>query len=251
MSGTYPDKMRLNRFLARAGVASRRDSERYILAGRVSINGKVCRELATKVAPGIDNITVDGREIVLASLLYFKVYKPRGMVSTLDDPQHRESLGKLLQKMGIPDGVVSAGRLDKASEGLLILTNDGDLLQQLMHPSHDIEKVYRVLADRRPSEDDLLKLREGVQIDEYIATPVRVSRMGPQPADDENPEPGYWLEIVMQEGRKREIREMLSAIGYSVQRLVRIAHGPIKVGTLKPGEICEMSGDEIELLQKM
>jgi len=243
----HPESMRLNRYLARAGKGSRRDVEQYIIAGRVTINGKLCRELATTVHPGKDTVTLDGEVVLLPNLLYFKAYKPRGMVTTLDDPQGRESLEKLLGENSIPAGVVPAGRLDKESEGLLILTNDGDLLQRLVHPSYEVEKTYRVLLDRRPPEADLERLREGVQCEGYFARPVRVARMGPQPADGENPE-GYWLEIVMVEGRKREIREMLATLRYSVLRLVRISHGPIRVGDLRPGEVRPLSDAERQAL---
>jgi 23S rRNA pseudouridine2605 synthase len=254
-------KMRLNRYIARCGASSRREADVLIEAGRVMVNGGVCRDHSVTVAPGKDAVALDGAPLVLPDLLYFKFYKPRGVVTTLDDPQGRESISELLKANDIPAGVVPAGRLDRDSEGLLILTNDGDALQRLTHPRHEVEKVYRVLIDRRPSETDLDALRKGVKCEGYVAKARRIARMGPQPPDDEHPvrgrrqarfaQPvagtlyaGYWLEMVMGEGRKREIREMLGALGFRVLRLVRIAHGPITVGTLKPGEVRALNDEE-------
>jgi 23S rRNA pseudouridine2605 synthase len=243
--------MRLNRFLARAGIGSRRAVEEHITSGRVTVNGQVCRELATQVNPGIDVVTLDGKNVELPRLLYFKYYKPRGVVTTMDDPQGRRSLGQVLKENGIPPGVAAAGRLDMDSEGLLILTNDGDLLNFLMHPSHEIEKVYRVLIERRPSEADLERLRTGIECEDFSGQAKRVIRMGPQPEDVENAKSGYWLEIAMVEGRKREIREMMKAIGHSVIRLVRISHGPIIVSDLQPGEIRALSDYELQALNAL
>ena len=241
-------KMRLNRYIARCGASSRREADVLIEAGRVMVNGNVCRDHSVTVAPGKDAVTLDGAPLVLPDLLYFKFYKPRGVVTTLDDPQGRESISELLKANDIPAGVVPAGRLDRDSEGLLILTNDGDALQRLTHPRHEAEKVYRVLIDRRPSETDLDKLRKGVKCEGYTAKARRVTRMGPQPPDDEHPAVGYWLEMVMGEGRKREIREMLGALGFRVLRLVRIAHGPINIGTLRLGEVRRLSDAETRSL---
>jgi len=240
--------MRLNRYIARCGVASRRDSDSLITAGRVAVNGIVCQKLGTTVAPGIDVVTVDGEMIELPRLLYYKCYKPRGMVTTLDDPQKRSSLADLLKERGIPKGVAPAGRLDADSEGLLVLTNDGDLLQRLTHPGGEVEKVYRVLIDRWPMESDLERLRAGVRCGDFTARALRVTRMGPQPQDNEHPQTGYWVEMAMGEGHKREIREMMGAIKYRVLRLVRTAHGPIRTDTLKPGEIVELEDWEIRSL---
>jgi pseudouridine synthase len=243
--------MRLNRFLARSGIGSRREVEDMVLAGRVTVNGKVTRELATKVNPVEDKVTLDGEVVALPEPLYYKMYKPRGVVSTLDDPQRRKSLAEILRESGIPDGVVPAGRLDRESEGLLILTSDGDLLQRLTHPRYRVEKVYRVLTDRWPPEADLERLRMGVKCRDFVARPLRVSRMGPQPPDDEHPVAGYWLEIAMLEGKKREIREMLGVLKYRVLRLVRISHGPVRVGALRPGEIRKLECGELRALHEL
>jgi len=236
--------MRINRFLARSGIASRRDSEKLIESGRIAVNGEIVRGLATKINIKDDIVTLDGNRINLLTDLIYKFYKPRSMVCTIEDPQGRESLGDFLESKGIPFGVVPAGRLDKDSEGLLILTNDGELLNRLTHPRYEVRKIYRVLIDRWPIESDLNTLRKGVQCVGFIAKPISITRMGPQPRDEENPTAGYWLEIVMGEGKKREIREMMEIINYGVLRLVRIKHGPISIGTLRVGEIRPL--DEIE-----
>jgi len=251
MKRRTPEKpMRLNRYIARCGATSRREADRLIEQGRIEVNGKVCREFGTRITPGEDAVALNGKTLELPPLLYFKFYKPRGVITTLDDPGGRRSIAEFLARDGIADGVVPAGRLDLDSEGLLLLTNDGEMLQRLTHPSHETKKTYRVLVSRRPSEADLERLRRGVDVGDYVATPLRVTRMGPQPEDDENSEIGYWLEIVMGEGRKREIREMMSAVGYRVERLVRIAHGPITTDLIKPGEIRKLKEFEIRLLGK-
>ncbi len=240
--------MRLNRYIARCGVASRREADQIIQACRVTVNGNLINILGTSVTPGTDVVTVDGEAIELPALLYYKYYKPVGIVTSLDDPHAERTLGDVLREKDIPDGVLPAGRLDKDSEGLLILTNDGDALQQLTHPSHEIEKVYRVLIDRWPREHELGKLRDGVKCREFTAMALRVLRMGPQPVDTENPVTGYWVEMVMGEGKKREIREMLDVVGFKALRLVRIAHGPVRVDRLKPSEIQELERDALKAL---
>ncbi|MFH1675951.1 MAG: pseudouridine synthase [bacterium] len=243
--------MRINRFLARAGIASRRDSEKLIESGRIAVNGETVRELATKIKVNEDIVTLDGNRINLITDLAFKFYKPRNMVCTLNDPQGRQSLGKFLESKEIPFGVVPAGRLDKDSEGLLILTNDGELLNRLIHPRYEVKKIYRVLIDRWPIESDLDTLRKGVKCAGFIAKPIFITRMGPQTRDDENPTVGYWLEFIMGEGKKREIREMMGVVKYGVLRLVRIKHGPISIGTLRPGEIRPLDDFEKSELEKI
>jgi len=238
--------MRLNRYIARCGIASRREADVIIRACCVTVNGNLVNILGTSVTPGADVVTVNGEVIELPALHYYKYYKPVGVVSTLYDTHAEVTIGDVLRQSGIPDGVVQAGRLDRDSEGLLILTNDGDLLQRLTHPSHGTEKVYRVLIDRWPRVNDLRKLLQGVKCRDFVAHALRVTRLGPQPVDSKNPRAGYWIELVMGEGKKREIREMLDAIGFKVLRLVRTEHGPVKIGTLKPGEIREMDDWEFK-----
>ncbi len=245
---SHRSSMRLNRYIARSGASSRREADLLIKSGRISVNGKPCLDLSTTVEPGKDSVRLDGNPLNLPSLLYLKFYKPRGVVTTLDDPQKRKSVAHFLRDNDIPDGVVPAGRLDRDSEGLLILTNDGDLLQKLTHPSHEVTKTYRVLVDRRPDETDLQLLIKGIRVKEYTVRALKIARMGPQPPDEENPTAGYWIEMIMGEGRKREIREMLAAMKYHVLRLVRIAHGPITSHLLTPGEIAPIENTELQTL---
>ena len=248
--GAKNNRMRINRFLARAGVGSRREVEALVTSGRVSINGTIIKDLATYVDPESDSITLGDAKVELPDLVYYKYYKPRGLITTMEDTHGRESIEEIIRKNGLPKGTVPAGRLDMESEGLLILTNDGDLLNKLTHPSHEITKVYRVLIDCRPEETELNLLRGGIDCGEFIAIPKAVKRMGPQPADDEFPDGGYWLEITLGEGKKREIREMLKAVNHAVFRLIRIQHGPVKTGQMKIGDVVEISEEEKKSLLK-
>jgi 23S rRNA pseudouridine2605 synthase len=241
-------EMRLNRYIARCGAASRRDADKLIEGGRIAVNGNSILEPGTRITPGTDIVTLDGSKLELPGLVYYKCYKPIGVLTTLDDTHGRKSVLDLMEGYEIPNGVVPAGRLDKDSEGLLILTNDGDLVQRLTHPGYGVRKVYRVLINRRPNETDLDKIRSGVQCEEFFAKALKVTRLGPQPRDNEHPEPGYWLEMILGEGKKREIREMMKVTGYRVIRLVRISHGPIGCGALKPGEIKPLNDPELAKL---
>lgn len=244
------EKMRLNRFLARAGLGSRREVESLILSGKISVNGETCMELGTIVIPAVDRISMDGQEVKLPELSYYKYYKPRGVTTTLSDPFSKISLGDFLKKHDLPKGIVPIGRLDKDSEGLLILTNDGELVHKLMHPSFGITKVYMVLIDRRPEQKHIEQFLAGIECDNFLARAHKVMRMGPQIKDSEYPS-GYWLEFTMIEGKKREIREMMLRAGYKVLRLIRVAHGPIKIGTLNVGEIRNLTPIEVKMLLKL
>jgi len=248
MNDKAENEMRLNRYIARCGASSRREADLMIASGRIMVNGEVCTELWKQIKPRSDTVHLDGEPLELPPLDYYKLYKPPGVVTTMDDPHGRISIKDLIDEYDIPEGVVPAGRLDLDSEGLLILTNDGNLLQTLTHPSHGIEKKYRVLIDRWPMEWDIARLRRGLKFRDYIVKALSVARMGPQPIDDEHPSPGYWLEIILGEGRKREIREMMQTIRYRVQRLIRIEHGPVKVYDLKPGQIKKLGEQEVKAL---
>lgn len=243
--------MRLNRYLSRAGLGSRRDVEELILNGKVRVNGNVVSELSTYVTPDIDSVQFDDKPVVLPRFGFWKFYKPRGIVSTMDDTHGRKSVVDFIKENNLTPGTVPTGRLDLESEGLMILTNDGELINILTHPSNEIEKVYRVLVDRRPDENVLKRLRMGIQTPEFFASADKVIRMGPQPADDEYPIRGYWLEITLSEGKKREIREMLRAAGFNVLRLIRIKHGPVESRELKVGQISEIDGGELQNLLEL
>ncbi len=227
--------MRLNKYLQAAGVASRRGADELIRSGRVRVNGEVVREPWREVDPAVDTVEVDGRKIVLsAERHYFKLYKPRGVVSTLRDPHAKRTLAEF-----IPEGLrlVPAGRLDKESEGLVILTDDGDLVFRLTHPSFEVAKRYRVVLDRSVEKRDLEELARGIELEDGPFVPDEVKRLGPRE-----------VELVIHEGRKREIRRAFRALGYEVVRLIRTAMGPVELGDLRPGELRPLSPGELRAL---
>lgn len=227
--------MRLNKFLQAAGAASRRKADELIRAGRVRVNGRPVREPWFEVDPGRDAVEVDGRRVVLPEEKhYFKLYKPRGVVSTLRDPHAGRTLAEF-----IPPGLrlVPAGRLDRDSEGLVILTDDGDLVYRLTHPRFGVPKRYRVVLDRYITKGDLERLSRGIELADGPFSPDRVRRLGPRE-----------VELVIHEGRKREIRRAFRALGYGVVRLVRTAMGPVELGDLAPGEIRPLGPEELRAL---
>jgi pseudouridine synthase len=228
---------RLQKILSQAGVASRRASERLMIDGRVTVNGETIRELGSKADAARDDIRVDGRRIKTSDRrLYLLVNKPKGYVSTRSDPERRRTVIDLLQ--GVREYVYPVGRLDYDSEGLLILTNDGDLAAKLTHPRHGVSRVYEARLLGVPDERDLERLRKGVVIDG--------KRTGH--ADVEAVAPGH-LRITIREGRNREIRKMCEAIGHPVAQLTRVAIGPLRDRRLKPGQWRELTPDEVRRLQ--
>ncbi len=227
--------MRLNKYLRDAGVAARRKADELIQAGRVQLNGRPAQEPWADVDPQRDAVSVDGRAVHLqAARHYFKLYKPRGVTSTLADPHAKSTLARY-----VPTGLRLApvGRLDKESEGLVILTDDGELTYRLTHPRFGVRKRYRVTVTRSPSRDELARLREGVELADGPFRPARVRRTGAQE-----------LELTLHEGRKREIRRGLAAVGLRVGRLVRLSIGPLEIGDLAPGEMAPLSARELEAL---
>jgi 23S rRNA pseudouridine2605 synthase len=228
---------RLQKILSQAGIASRRASEQLMLDGRVTVNGATIRELGTKADPSRDDIRVDGRRVkVVEKHLYLLLNKPRGYVSTRADPEHRPTVIDLLR--GVREYVYPVGRLDFDSEGLLILTNDGDLAARLTHPRHGVPRVYeaRVLGD--PDDHDLDRLRRGVLIEGQKTGPADIKSLGP----------GH-LRVTVREGRNRQVRKMCDAIGHPVTHLSRVAIGPITDRTLKIGHWRELSEAEISKLR--
>jgi 23S rRNA pseudouridine2605 synthase len=217
---------RLQKVLAHAGVASRRKAEEMIAAGRVRVNGDIVTELGTKVNPRRDVIQVDGRTIGKPEApIYVVLNKPRGVLSSAGDARGRTTVVDLVKHRS---RLYPVGRLDMDSEGLLLLTNDGALALRLAHPRYEHEKEYRVLVAGVPDEEALQRLRQGIGLEGGRTLPARV-RIEGQAGD------GTWLRIVLREGRKRQIRRMLEAVGYDVQRLIRIRMGPLQLGSLKPG----------------
>jgi pseudouridine synthase len=228
---------RLQKILSRAGVASRRAAEQLMLDGRVTVNGETIRQLGAKADPAGDDIRVDGRRVkVVERHLYLLLNKPRGYVSTRSDPERRPTILDLVA--GVREYVYPVGRLDFDSEGLIILTNDGDLAARLTHPRHGVPRVYEARVLGVPDERDLARLKKGVAIDGART----------QPADIKALAPGL-LRVTIREGRNRQVRKMCEAIGHPVSRLSRVAIGPIADARLKPGEWRELSEAEVKKLR--
>jgi 23S rRNA pseudouridine2605 synthase len=229
---------RLQKALARAGLGSRRACEDLIRAGRVTVDGRVAH-LGDRVDPGRQRVEVDGVRVPIhPGLRYYALNKPRGVVTTTRDPQRRADVSTYL-----PPGprVFAVGRLDRDTEGLLLLTNDGELANRLMHPRYGVEKEYLAEVDGRPGAWVLSRLARGIDLEDGPAR-ARSARMAGGSGDRAA------IRIVMTEGRKREVRRMLEAVGYPVRRLVRVRVGPVRLGRLRPGEVRELEPSEIRRL---
>jgi 23S rRNA pseudouridine2605 synthase len=232
---------RLQRALARAGYGSRRASEELIAGGRVTVNGRTAR-LGDRVDAERDEVRVDGRRIsVDPRLRYLAFHKPHGVTTTMRDAHAERDLRRYL-----PSGprVFAVGRLDRDTEGLLLLTNDGLLAHRIAHPSHGVEKEYLAEVEGTVTERHVARLRRGVQLEDGVARAVgarSVGRSGDRGA----------IRLVMTEGRKREVRRMLDAIGLPVRRLVRTRLGPIRLGKLKPGEVRDLTAEEVRGLYRV
>ncbi len=234
--------VRLNRYLARAGVASRRAAEALILEGRVEVSGRVITDLAQQVRPGRDVVKVDGKRVRPGEgFHHFALYKPREVMSTLSDPEGRPSLSSYMPRGA--KGLFPVGRLDYHSEGLLLLTNEGDLGERLLHPRHHVKKTYTVKVKGVPPPGELDRLRRGITLEGRRTLPVQIRRL---PAGRSQ---HTWLLITMVEGRKNQIREMFFRIKHPVMKLKRTAFGPLKIGTMKPGEVRPLTPEEVRDLR--
>jgi pseudouridine synthase len=235
--------IRLQKILSQAGVASRRAAERLMEEGRVSVNGETVRELGTKADPARDDIRVDGRRIRSAERhRYILLNKPRGYVSTRSDPQRRPTVIDLLA--GVREYVYPVGRLDYDTEGLLLLTNDGDLAAGLTHPRHGVERTYEARVAGMPDERALERLRTGIPLDGKRTRPADVRLLNAGGSDREG-----ILQLTIREGRNRQVRRMCEAVGHPVQRLRRTRIGPIADRRLKPGEWRELTVEEVKKLR--
>lgn len=233
----------MQKFLAMAGIASRRASEKLILEGRVQVNGKTVRELGVKVNPDVDEVRVDGEICRLKKKpIYILLNKPKGVLTTVKDPFGRPTIMDLLK--GVKDRVFPVGRLDKDTEGLLIITNDGELSYKLTHPKYEIEKTYIAKVLGVPDERDIKKLKHGIVLDDGKTAParVRVLKKGANFAV---------LEIIIHEGRKRQVRRMCEAIGHPVLSLRRTRIGRLTLRGLPPGCWRYMTEDEIRYLKNL
>jgi 23S rRNA pseudouridine2605 synthase len=229
---------RLQRSLARAGFGSRRACEELIAAGRVEINGRAAT-LGDRLDPTVDQVRVDGSKVnVNPELRTFALHKPRGVTTTMRDPHAERDLSGFLPK-GVH--VFPVGRLDRDTEGLLLLTNDGSLAHRLTHPRYAIEKEYLAEVNRPPSSRQLARLRRGVELDDGTARAVDARSAGGAAGRG-------GVRLVMIEGRKREVRRMLDAVQLPVRRLVRVRVGPIRLGTLRPGDVRELEPEDVRAL---
>lgn len=237
-----PKTVRLNRFLRDCRLGSRRKCEKLIEMGKVTVNGRIVDDLVTLVDPRQDEVRVDGKIVTpFEERIYIAAYKPRGALVTASDPHGRRTFLDAIA--GLPEGVFSVGRLDMESEGLLLLTNDGKLGFRLSHPRYEIERIYRVGVRGKVDDNSLARLRGGIVLEEGEAKPKSVGVIDRGPGSTT-------LEIKLAEGKKREIRRMVAACGFDVNRLVRISFGPVRLGDLEPGRWRYMTRDEVRGLRR-
>ncbi len=238
-------KERIQKILARAGIASRRGAEELIREGRVMVNGKIA-ELGDQADPEKDFVKLDGKRVASSTgpRHYFVAFKPRSMVTTLDDPEGRPTIKDLLRSHRIREKVYPVGRLDWDADGLLFLTNDGDLAHQVMHPRRHLPKLYRVKVRGCPDERALRRLRQGVRIDRgprTLPAEVQIEKEGQNAS---------WVQVTLVEGRQNQIKKMFEGVGHPVRRLRRMAIGPLRLGKLKVGQVRRLTEKELELLRK-
>ncbi|MBT8335038.1 MAG: rRNA pseudouridine synthase [Gemmatimonadetes bacterium] len=232
--------MRVQKLISRAGVASRRQAEALMLEGRVRVNGDVCTELGTRVDPAVDRVEVDGRVVRVARPHWIAYHKPPGEVTTRSDPQGRPTVFDRLPRE--ESGLRYVGRLDLLTGGLLLLSNQGDLIHRLLHPSSEVEREYEARVEGIPNRATLGQLKAGVELDDG---PARVRRAEVT---------GRWrhgaiLRLVLVEGRNREVRRLCEAVGHPVERLERVRFGPIEIGALPPGRWRELEAHEVAALE--
>jgi 23S rRNA pseudouridine2605 synthase len=241
-----PAGERLQKVLAHAGVASRRHAEALIAAGRITVNGAVVRQLGTRVNPARDDVRVDGQPVRAAPAhTYVLLHKPAGPVTTASDPQGRQTVLDLLPSDLRARRIYPVGRLDRDTEGLLLLTDDGELALQLTHPRYALTKEYHALVEGRPPSDALVRLRRGVLLpgENRPTAPARAWIVRSEGEDT-------WLGLEIHEGRNRQVRRMLDEVGHPVRRLRRVRVGPLTLGHLAPGAWRQLAPDEVAALRR-
>lgn len=245
------DSERLQKYLARCGVGSRRACEELISAGRVLVNGELVTRLGTTVDPEQDIVTVDGAPVVPESkFVYIALNKPKGVLTSASDQYGRPVVTDLVSN--IPQRVFPVGRLDMDSEGLLLLTNDGELAYRLTHPKYQVPKTYLVAALGELNSQSVRRLKSGVELEDGVTSPAEVKRYSPgksQATITRHAECSYWF-VTIHEGRKRQVRRMFDAIGHPVRELLRVRFGPIPLRDLAPGSYKLLSREEVEQLRR-
>lgn len=231
--------VRLQKVLAQAGVASRRACEQLIIDGRVRVNGEVCTLLGTKVNPATDRVEVDDEIITAETVVAYMLHKPTSVVTTVTDPEGRRTVLDLME--GVSERVFPVGRLDYDTTGLLLLSNDGRLTHRLLHPSHLIDKVYRVTVLDIPERQALDQLRSGVPLDDGVTHPAEVRMLRTHPRESV-------IEITIHEGRNRQVRRMFESVGLIIKRLKRVQFGPLDLGNLAPGQWRLLTREEWQAL---
>lgn len=232
---------RLQKIIAHAGVASRRAAEELIEGGHVRVNGRIVRELGAKADPRRDRIEVDGRRLVAEEPVYLVLHKPRGVVSTMSDPEGRPTVRELVK--GVPARLYPVGRLDFATSGVLLMTNDGELANALLHPRGGVPKTYVLKVAGAMGEDDLDRWRRGIVLDDGPTLPADAKLL-------RHEEDKTWLEVTIREGRNQQIRRMGDATGFRVMRLARTSFAGVTHEGLKPGQWRPLSLDELDGLRK-
>jgi 23S rRNA pseudouridine2605 synthase len=236
-------EVRLQKLIAGTGLASRRKAEALIAAGRVMVNGKTVTELGTKVDPGRDHVKVDGKHLSAAQpFVYLMLNKPKNVVSTVDDPGGRTTIMDYLR--GVSVRVFPVGRLDFDSEGLMLLTNNGELAQAMLHPRYHVPKTYLIKVKSVLTDDEIRSLEQGVRLEDGMTGPAQVRKVRKVEANS-------WLEITIREGRKHQVKRMLESVGHPVIKLLRIRMGSLSLGDLQPGEFRFLTDREANSLRQL
>ncbi len=234
-------QVRLQKVIADSGLTSRRKAEGMITAGRVTVNGRVVRELGTRVDPQRDHVKVDSRHLKpVPPQVFLMLNKPKGYVSSLTDPVGRPTIADLLR--GVRLRVFPVGRLDFDSEGLILLTNDGDIGQRLLHPRYEVSKTYLIKVKGVLTGEEIVSLECGVTLEDGVTSPASVRKIRKAPQNS-------WLEVTISEGRRHQVKRMLEAVGHSVLKLTRVRFGPLVLGQLLPGEYRYLTDREANALR--
>jgi 23S rRNA pseudouridine2605 synthase len=236
-------EMRLQKAMADAGVASRRTAETMIREGRVTVNGRVIREMGLKVNPERDHVKVDGQHLKPAApKAYLMLNKPKDVLTTLEAPEEDDRLTVRGLLRGVRQRVFPVGRLDYDTEGLLLLTNDGELAQRLLHPSYHVAKTYLVKIKGTLGSEEIHRLEEGIQLEDGLTAPAKVKKV-------RKTEENSWIELVIYEGRTHQVKRMLEAVGHPVLKLKRVQFGPLNLGQLPVGDFRFLTDPEIHRLK--